>query len=115
MNFAERVKGPYLAGEQLTTADLAIAPFVGRLYLLEEHRRFTIHKKHEKLKGSASSSDSSTSLTSEVAWIEEIEKVDSYKKTLSDRVRYEQLYNRYLSDVAMSEAARAVRSGGAFP
>jgi len=99
VNFAERVKGPYLAGDQLTTADLALAPFIGRLYLLEEHRNFNVHKTNQKLK----------------VWIEEIEKVPAYHKTLSDKVRYEQLYHRYLSDVAQSEAARAIRSGGVFP
>lgn len=31
-------------GEQLTLADISLAPFAARIYLLEKHRGFTLHK-----------------------------------------------------------------------
>jgi glutathione S-transferase len=54
VNFAERVKGPFLAGDEVSTGDLALAPFIGRLYLIEDHRGFSIHRQHGKLKGQLS-------------------------------------------------------------
>jgi glutathione S-transferase len=37
---AERVKGPYFAGEQWTAVDMSLAPFVRRFYNLEKYRGF---------------------------------------------------------------------------
>jgi glutathione S-transferase len=35
---AERVKGPYFAGEKWTAVDMSLAPFVRRFYNLEKYR-----------------------------------------------------------------------------
>lgn len=35
---ADRVKGPYFAGERWTAVDMSLAPFVARFYSLEKHR-----------------------------------------------------------------------------
>jgi glutathione S-transferase len=35
---ADRVKGPYFAGERFTVVDMSIAPFVRRFYNLEKFR-----------------------------------------------------------------------------
>jgi glutathione S-transferase len=37
---AREVKGPYLVGEELSLADVAIAPFVVRDYVLRDHRGY---------------------------------------------------------------------------
>jgi len=99
LTFASLIKGPYLAGEQLTIGDLVLAPFVFRFFILEKHREFSIHKTDARLR----------------AWIEAIERLPSYQNTRSEKDLYEQFYKRYLDDVTESLAAKAVRSGGIIP
>jgi len=97
--FLHRVRGPYLLGQELSLADISLAPFIARLYLLEEHRGFTLHKTDLELKG----------------WIEAIQKQESYQNTLSDREHYEKIFSRYLNNTAQSEVAKATRSGSGLP
>jgi glutathione S-transferase len=50
ITLVQRWRGPSFLGEQLTLADITLAPFIPRLYLLEEHRGFSLHKDNAELK-----------------------------------------------------------------
>jgi len=97
--FVEKVKGPFVAGDQLTIGDLTLAPFAFRFFLLEKHRGFMFHKTNTKFR----------------AWMENIERLPSYQNTRSEKDLYEQFYRRYLDDVTESLAAKAVRTGSIIP
>lgn len=94
-DFAKKVKGPFHAGEQLTFADLALAPFVARLYVLEEHRGMTDDLLSAEFKN----------------WRDAVLKRDSVVRTLSDRQYYTEIYGRYLRNEAQSEVAKGTRAG----
>jgi len=97
--FGDQVKGPYWAGEELTFADLVLAPFAARSYILKEHRGLEDKLLNDKF----------------LAWKEAILRRDSVKKTLSEEKYYEEIYGRYLRDEAQSEMAKATRTGGGEP
>ncbi|WVQ82456.1 hypothetical protein IAT38_004585 [Cryptococcus sp. DSM 104549] len=97
--FAQRVKGPYFAGEQWTAVDMSLAPFVRRFYNLEKYRGLD-----EKEVGDG--------------WLEYRERIlarDSLKRTSSEDKYYAELLERYLKNEAQSEVAKATRSGKALP
>ncbi|CAF5030826.1 unnamed protein product, partial [Rotaria sp. Silwood1] len=46
--FAEQLKGPYFTGEQFGMADIALAPFIQRQYVVVQHHRgFSVPKDGE--------------------------------------------------------------------
>jgi len=94
--FVEKIQGPFVAGDQLTIGDLALAPFAYRFFLLEKYRNFTYHKTNPKFK----------------AWLDNIESLTSFKNTRSEEQYYEQFNKRFLDDVTESHIAKAIRSGG---
>jgi len=89
----------HAAGEELTFADLVLAPFAARSYILKEHRGLEDKLLNDKF----------------LAWKEAILRRDSVKKTLSEEKYYEEIYGRYLRDEAQSEMAKATRTGGGEP
>ncbi|KAH9917095.1 glutathione-S-transferase [Epithele typhae] len=91
-----QVEGPYFAGEEFTLADVAVAPWIVRDYILRDNRGY----------------DRSAVGSGWNEYAERIESRDSLKKTSSDK--YTEIYGRYLRDEAMSEAAKAIRAGRPF-
>jgi len=91
--------GPFFAGKDLTLADIALMPWMGRLHILEKHRAFSLSKTDPKFE----------------AWAKHVTQLDSFKRTTSDLKHYDQIYGRYLRDEAQSEAAKATRSGSIIP
>ncbi|KIJ24739.1 hypothetical protein M422DRAFT_39036 [Sphaerobolus stellatus SS14] len=91
--------GPFFAGKDLSLADLALIPWIGRLYIIEKNRGFDISNTDAKFQ----------------AWAKYVTEMESFKKTTSDYVHYEQIYGRYLRNEAQSEAAKATRAGGIIP
>lgn len=51
--YAAQVKGPYFMGEELSLADVMIAPWVAREYILEKHRGYDKAGSGEKWKAYA--------------------------------------------------------------
>jgi glutathione S-transferase len=39
--YLEQVKGPWFSGEEFSLADITVAPWINRIYILQEHRAFT--------------------------------------------------------------------------
>ncbi|GAO47059.1 glutathione-S-transferase [Saitoella complicata NRRL Y-17804] len=95
----EKRTGPFFLGEKLGLVDVAIAPWLERLYILEKHRGFKEDDVGQDF----------------VEWKKAITSKESVKNVLSDREHYEEIYGRYLRDEAQSEAAKATRSGKAIP
>ncbi|GAA5831762.1 hypothetical protein JCM11251_003870 [Rhodosporidiobolus azoricus] len=86
-------------GDEFGWLDAALAPWIVRSFLLEEHRAFKKEEVNERF----------------VKWAEDILARDSIKKTSSTREAYERNYARYLDNTAQSEVAKATRSGGRIP
>ncbi|CAF3748204.1 unnamed protein product [Adineta steineri] len=97
--YLDQVKGPWFLGEQFSLVDITAAPWIFRMYILEEHRRF----KDELVGG---------------CWPEYkklIKERPSVIKTSSDRQRYMEFYQRYLQNETDSEIAKATRAGKPLP
>ncbi|KAI0079303.1 glutathione-S-transferase [Panus rudis PR-1116 ss-1] len=95
----EKVKGPYFLGDEFTYVDAAIAPWVVRDYLIQEHRGYTREALGEGW----------------VKYAHALETRESVLKTQSDKKHYAEIYGRYLRDEAQSEAAKATREGRVIP
>lgn len=96
--FAE-VKGPFFAGEQWTLPDIALAPFLARGYILEEHRGYDPKKVSEGF----------------AEYSERLIERPSVMATTSEMQYYEEIWGRYLRNEAQSEMAKATRSGRGEP
>lgn len=114
------------AGEELTFADIVLAPFAARLYVLREHRALEDSLLNDKFKSMPGDStrylkswcDWSTDapcvcvcIGLYAEWRETILKRESVASTLSEEKYYEEIYGRYLRDEAQSEMAKATRGG----
>jgi len=98
-HFSETLKGPYWAGDKITHADIALIPFVARLYIPEKHRGLDRNQVDKKF----------------ADWCKRVLDLEVVKNTSSEPDHYEEIYGRYLRDEAQSEAAKATRSGKAIP
>ncbi|KAH9485587.1 putative glutathione S-transferase parC [Psilocybe cubensis] len=96
---ADNIKGPYFFGEEFSIVDVAIAPWIVRDWVVQEHRGF---KREDVSPGWK-------------AYSELVEKRDSVVKTTSLREHTVEIYGRYLRDEAQSVAAKAIRAGGVIP
>jgi len=97
--YLDQVKGPWFSGEEFSLADITVAPWINRIYRLEEYRGLT-----DELVGGR--------------WPEYkrlIKERASVLKTTSDRQYYEEISQRYLRNEAQSEVAKATRAGKALP
>ena len=97
--YVEQVKEPWFSGEKFSLADITVAPWINRIYILEEHRGFT-----DELVGER--------------WSEYkrlIKERASVLKTSSDPQYYVEIYQRYLRNEAQSEVGKATRAEKALP
>ncbi|KAF8589078.1 glutathione-S-transferase [Ramaria rubella] len=92
-------QGPLFAGSELSLADLALLPWVGRFHIVEKYRGFSLSETDPKFQ----------------AWAEHVRSLEAFKKTTSDSQHYEPIYGRYLRNEAQSEAAKATRAGTVIP
>jgi len=95
----ERITGPFFAGEHISLVDIAIAPWITRDYVHQEHRGFRRQDVSPQWE----------------AYAERLEKRPSVVKTTSLREHLDVVYERYLRDEAQSEAAKAIRAGRVIP
>ncbi|KAN0081428.1 Glutathione S-transferase, C-terminal-like protein [Tylopilus felleus] len=97
--FAAQVKGPYFLGEDLSLADVMIAPWATRQYIVEQHRGY----------------DKAGAGAEWKAYAERLATRESVLKTTSNADKLQVIYTRYLRDEAQSEAAKAIRAGKMMP
>ncbi|GAA5983268.1 hypothetical protein JCM11641_002243 [Rhodosporidiobolus odoratus] len=83
-------------GEEFGWVDAAFPPWVARLPLLTAHRAFKIEQVgSERFE----------------RWVEAVKGRDSVRQTSSPPESYASVYDRYLTDTAESEVAKAIRKG----
>ncbi|KAF8552953.1 glutathione S-transferase [Imleria badia] len=97
--YVAQVKGPYFLGEDLSLADVIVAPWTARVYILGQHRGY----------------DRAGAGAVWKAYVERLAARESVLKTTSDRDKLQVIYDRYLRDEAQSEAAKAIRAGKLMP
>jgi glutathione S-transferase len=101
--FASRIKEgqTYHGGKDIDAADVSLAPWATREYLMEEHRGgpFTEEEVGSKY----------------MAWKKAMLSRPSIINTMSEKDKYAPIYGRYLRDEAQSDAAKATRGGRVIP
>ncbi|UJR19995.1 hypothetical protein I4U23_023129 [Adineta vaga] len=98
-NYLDQVKGPWFLGEQFSLTDITVAPWIRRMYILEEYRGFT-----DDLVGGHWSD-----------YKKLINERPSVIKTSSDSQRLIEIYQRYLKNETQSEVGKAIRAGKSLP
>ncbi|GAA5896716.1 glutathione S-transferase family protein [Sporobolomyces salmoneus] len=94
-NWFVKGQGEWARGEKFGILDAVIAPWIVRLDVLIDHRNFKVEELGKDLE----------------AYVERILDRDSIKATVSDKEAYTQIYQRYLTNTAESEVAKATRGG----
>lgn len=102
-------EGPYFLGSQFSYADVALAPWAVRLWVLEHFKGVA-----------AIPAPGQGGADEEIwnrwrKWSQAVESRKSVTETMSDREHYLPLYQRYAEDKAQSELAKAIREGRAVP
>ncbi|PWN49658.1 glutathione S-transferase [Violaceomyces palustris] len=92
---------PFVGGEKLDAVDISLAPWLSRLYIIEENRGgpITAEETSERF----------------LRYVKDVTQRESVQNVFSDKAQYKQIYQRYLRNEAQSEAAKAVRAGRPIP
>lgn len=88
----------FLGGGRLTNTDFSLAPWAYRYYIFEKYRGYGIPKDDDEL-------------AAYHVWHSHIFGVDSVKRTLPDKERYQVHIGKYADSSARSKVANAVRRG----
>lgn len=102
-------KGPFFAGTELSMPDVILGPWAVRLWVFDH------------FKGGLGAPNPGEGGEDEKlwerwrAWSKAVEERESVQATLSEREYYLPLYERYATDTAMSELAKATRAGRGVP
>ncbi|KIV92711.1 hypothetical protein PV10_03983 [Exophiala mesophila] len=102
-------EGPYFLGKQFSYADVALAPWAVRLWVLEHFKGV------EPVPPRGEATEDQELWERWYKWSDAISSRKSVVETLSDREHYLPLYKRYAEDRAQSELAKAIRAGKAVP
>ena len=98
-SYLDQVKGPWFSGEEFSLTDITVAPWIIRMYILEDYRGF----KDELVGG---------------RWLEYkkmIKERPSVIKTTSEPQQYLEIYQRYLRNETESEVGKAIQAGKSLP
>ena len=101
--------GPYFLGKDFSYADVALAPWAVRMWVLEHFKGFTA------IPAPGKGGDDEEVWSRWRKWSDAVASRKSVDETLSDREHYLPLYQRYADDVAQSELAKATREGKGVP
>ena len=101
-------KGPYFFGEQFTTVDIMLLPWVLRFS--------SVMKRYKDFELPRSSDREDEGIWERFAkWEDAALARKSVQKTSSDPERYFEVYKRYADNTTQSEVAKATRAGKALP
>ena len=101
--------GPFFAGKEMMMADITLAPWAVRLWVLDHFKGGLGIP--EKGKGGEDEEVWERWRT----WTEAVQSRKSVQETMSDKEHYMPIYTRYAEDRAQSELAKATRSGRGVP
>jgi len=102
-------KGPYFTGNDISMADISLAPWCIRLWLFDHFKAGL----GIPAKGNGGADEEIWNRWRQ--WSQAIESRQSVIDTLSDREKYMPIYTRYAEDRAQSELAKATRAGRGVP
>lgn len=102
--------GPFFAGGELSLPDVILAPWAVRFWIFDHFKEggFGAPKAGE-------GGEDEKLWERWRVWSKAVEERDSVQATLSDRENYLPIYERYATDKAMSELAKATRAGRGVP
>jgi glutathione S-transferase len=101
--------GPYFCGEQFTTVDIMLLPWVLRFSLV-------LKRYHDFELPSSSEREGEEGIWERFAkWEDAALTRKSVQKTTSDPERYVGVYKRYAENTTQSEVAKATRAGKPLP
>merc|ERR1712130_665412 len=100
-SFSSAIRGPYFLGDNFSTVDIAIFPWIYRLYILKYFREFVIPNTDEFKRFHA--------------WNAAVLKRPAIKSTLVDKKDLLQTYSRYADGTALSKVAMAIEKGTVIP
>lgn len=102
--------GPFFAGDELSMPDVILAPWAVRFWVFDQFKEGGLGVPKEGEGGEVEKAWARWR-----KWSEAVGKRDSVKATLSEREYYLPIYERYATDTAMSELAKATRAGRGVP
>jgi len=102
-------EGPFFHGKEFSYADVALAPWAVRLWVLEHFKKLPAIP----AEGQGGADEELWSRWRK--WSQAVAERKSVAETLSDREHYLPLYQRYAEDRAQSELAKAIREGRGVP
>lgn len=103
-------EGPFFLGPEPSLVDFVVAPWVMRLWVLD------YYKGGSGIPAEGESGGEDEKLWARWRkWVSVVENRKSIRETMSDRVHYLKIYQRYADNTAMSELAKATRQGRGVP
>ncbi|EXJ91480.1 hypothetical protein A1O3_00028 [Capronia epimyces CBS 606.96] len=103
-------EGPYFLGKEFSYADVCLAPWALRLWVLDHFKQGGLG-----IPPVGEGGEDEPVWDRWRKWAEAIEARKSVVETMSDREHYMPIYQRYAEDRAQSELAKATRDGRGVP
>ena len=106
--------GPFLMGSDFSLPDVMLAPWAHRFdVVLRHYRGFVVPGGDDDATGAPD--ENAEAFRRYHTWYRAVQQLDCYKKTLADRTRLIDSYQRYADDTVKSQVGDAIRSGTALP
>lgn len=102
--------GPFFAGGELSLPDVMLAPWAVRFWILDRFKEGGLGAP-----GPGEGGEDEVLWERWRVWAGAVGERESVQATLSDREHYLPIYERYATDTAMSELAKATRAGRGVP
>lgn len=103
-------KGPFFAGAHLSMPDVILAPWAVRLWVFDHFKEGGLGAPEPGQGG-----EDEEAWERWRRWVKAVEGRESIQATLSEREYYLPIYERYHTDKAQSELAKATRAGRGVP
>ncbi|KAF3765402.1 glutathione transferase omega-1 [Cryphonectria parasitica EP155] len=102
--------GPFFAGEEFSLPDVVLAPWAVRLWVFDYFKEGGLG-----IPASGEGGEDEELWERWRVWSRAVSERESVQATTSDREHYLPIYERYATDKAMSELAKATRAGRGVP
>lgn len=100
-------EGPFYAGAHLSMPDVVLAPWAVRLWVLDHFKEGGLGEEGEE--------EAAALWERWGKWVKAVQGRESVQATLSEKEYYLPIYERYHTDQAQSELAKATRAGRGVP
>ena len=104
--------GPFANGKQISMADVVVIPWAMRIFLIDHYKGGSgVPTKAESIP----EGEDKEAWERWVKWFEAISGRESVQRTLSERQKYIDVYQRYAEDTTGSQVGQATRGGRGLP